>query len=87
MTGRRRSEVIDLKAKDISVEGERSFYFYRGKGEKLAGANSHSRPLTPCAVSQFFDHSSQAVTTVYLRLLEGQTDDSWGMVAQAIGIA
>ena len=38
------------------------------------------------AVSQFLDHSSLAVTTVYLRSLEGQTDESWGRVAEAIGV-
>jgi integrase len=37
-------------------------------------------------VSQFLDHSSLAVTTVYLRRLEGQEDRSWGRVAEAIGI-
>ena len=38
------------------------------------------------AVSQFLDHSSLAVTTVYLRRLEGQTDESWGRVAEALGV-
>ena len=154
MTGRRRSEVINLKAKDISVEGVRSFYSYRGKGGKLgrrelprpafaallvtlgdvgkciatmapdeslwqAGAGERgvtsatfynrlrkymvAAGLPPTgvhilrhtaaklrrdagesieAVSQFLDHSSLAVTTVYLRRLEGQTDESWGRVAE-----
>jgi len=158
MTGRRRSEVINLKAKDISVEAERSFYSYRGKGGKLgrrelprpafdalqvtladagkciatmappeslwqAGAGERgvtsatfynrlrkymvAAGLPPTgvhilrhtaaklrrdagesieAVSQFLDHSSLAVTTVYLRRLEGQTDNSWGRVADAIGV-
>jgi integrase/recombinase XerC/integrase/recombinase XerD len=158
MTGRRRSEVINLKAKDISVEDERSFYSYRGKGGKLgrrelprpaleallrtlsdvnkalptmgpqeslwqAGAGERgvtsatfynrlrkymiAAGLPPTgvhilrhtaaklrrdagesieSVSQFLDHSSLAVTTVYLRRLEGQTDDSWGKVAAAIGL-
>jgi hypothetical protein len=36
--------------------------------------------------SQVLDHSSLAVTTVYLRRLEGQTDESWGKVAEAIGV-
>jgi integrase/recombinase XerD len=158
MTGRRRSEVINLKAKDISVEDERSFYSYRGKGGKL-GRRELPRPafdallvtltdadktlsnmdpqeslrqaaagnrgvtsatfynrlrkymvaagLPPTgvhilrhtaaklrrdagesieSVSQFLDHSSLAVTTVYLRRLEGQTDESWGKVAAAIGV-
>jgi len=37
-------------------------------------------------VSRFLDHSSLAVTTVYLRRLEGEQDTSWSKVAQAIGI-
>ena len=37
-------------------------------------------------VSRFLDHSSLAVTTTYLRRLEGQEDTSWGKVAEAIGI-
>jgi len=158
MTGRRRSEVINLTASNITVEGERSFYQYRGKGGKLgrrelprpafdallvtlgdaekyiatmapqeslwqAGAGERgvtsatfynrlrkymvAAGLPPTgvhilrhtaaklrrdagesieAVSQFLDHSSLAVTTVYLRRLEGQTDESWARVAGAIGV-
>lgn len=37
-------------------------------------------------VSRFLDHSSLAVTTTYLRRLEGQEDRGWGKVAQAIGL-
>ncbi len=37
------------------------------------------------AVSSFLDHSSLAVTTVYLRRLEGDTDGAWPDVAAAIG--
>ncbi|MGA2514316.1 MAG: tyrosine-type recombinase/integrase [Candidatus Limnocylindrales bacterium] len=37
-------------------------------------------------VSAFLDHSSLAVTTVYLRRLEGQEDRAWREVAQAIGV-
>jgi len=36
-------------------------------------------------VSAFLDHSSFAVTTIYLRRLEGQGDAGWGKVAAAIG--
>jgi hypothetical protein len=32
------------------------------------------------------DHSSLAVTTTYLRRLEGQEDLGWGKVAEAIGV-
>lgn len=38
-------------------------------------------------VSRFLDHSSLAVTTTYLRRLEGQEDKSWAKVAAAIGVA
>ena len=37
-------------------------------------------------VSRFLDHSSLAVTTTYLRRLEGQSDTSWARVAKAIGL-
>jgi integrase len=37
-------------------------------------------------VSRFLDHSSLAVTTTYLRRLEGQEDRSWAAVAEAIGV-
>jgi integrase/recombinase XerD len=36
-------------------------------------------------VSSFLDHSSLAVTTVYLRRLEGSRDEAWSKVAEAIG--
>jgi len=38
------------------------------------------------AVSSFLDHSSLAVTTTYLRRLEGQADTAWREVAVAIGV-
>ena len=37
-------------------------------------------------VPGFLDHSSLAVTTTYLRRLEGQEDPGWGRVAEAIGV-
>src|SRR5207244_11779378 len=37
-------------------------------------------------VSRFLDHSSLAVTTTYLRRLEGQEDRAWAQVAAAIGV-
>lgn len=37
-------------------------------------------------VSLFLDHRSLAVTTVYLRRLEGQEDRAWEKVAEAIGV-
>jgi integrase len=157
LTGRRRSEVINITAGDITVEGETAFYSYRGKGGKTgrrelprpayeaivatladcgktpatmaadeslwqacAGANGitsstfygrfrrylRDAGLAPTglhilrhtaaklrreagqsieAVSSFLDHSSLAVTTVYLRRLEGVEDRAWADVAAAIG--
>ncbi|MDO8483546.1 MAG: tyrosine-type recombinase/integrase [Candidatus Limnocylindrales bacterium] len=38
------------------------------------------------AVSSFLDHSSLAVTSIYLRRLEGEADRTWGQVAAAIGV-
>ena len=147
LTGRRRSEVLNLKAGDISLDGS-IYYSYRGKGGKqgkrelprpafeaiqsaltafgkdmtrmnpdeslwpskgagksggLAGGSFYGNlrrylskaglPLTGVhvlrhsaaklrrdvgesveEVSQFLDHSSLAVTTVYLRRLEGRED-------------
>jgi integrase/recombinase XerC len=158
LTGRRRAEVIGLRAGDVTLEGETAFYSYRGKGGKrgrrelprpayaailrtLADAGKDlatmdpeeslwqagARPegitsgtfysrfrhylaaagLTPTgphilrhtaaklrrdagasveAVSAFLDHSSLAVTSVYLRRLEGETDRTWPDVAVAIGV-
>jgi site-specific recombinase XerD len=37
-------------------------------------------------VSRFLDHSSLAVTTTYLRRLEGQEDRSWERVADLLGV-
>ncbi len=37
-------------------------------------------------VSRFLDHSSLAVTTVYLRRLEGDRDTTWQQVAATLGI-
>lgn len=158
LTGRRRAEVLGLRAGDLSIEGEMSSYAYRGKGGKRgrrelprpvyeaicatlrdcgktlammdpdeslwqAGAGPHGitsgtsysrfrkylreAGLAPTglhvlrhtaaklrreagesveAVSAFLDHSSLAVTTVYLRRLEGEADRTWAEVAAAIGV-
>ena len=157
LTGRRRAEVIGLKAGDISQEAS-AFYSYKGKGGKTGKRElprpaleaiatwlaSTGRTLASMApgdslwpdtrtgrgitsgtfytnlrrhlkaaglppggvhifrhsaaklrrdagesvedVSRFLDHSSLAVTTTYLRRLEGQEDKSWAKVAEAIGL-
>jgi site-specific recombinase XerD len=159
LTGRRRSEVLGLKAGNLSPEGGAVYYTYRGKGGKqgkrelpqpafqairvalaaFAKDLTTMRPdeslwpsscngsrgitsgtfygnlkryfkaagLRPAGVhifrhsaaklrrdagesveqvSRFLDHSSLAVTTVYLRRLEGDRDTTWEHVAEAIGL-
>ena len=159
LTGRRRAEVLNLKAGNLTQEEQAIYYSYRGKGGKhgkrelpqpafraiqqaLAAFGkdfSTMKPeeslwpssadsgrgitsgtfygnmrryfkvagLRPAGVhifrhsaarlrreagesieqvSRFLDHSSLAVTTVYLRQLEGDRDTAWGQVAVALGV-
>lgn len=159
LTGRRRAEVLGMNAGNLSIDGDRTYYTYRGKrgkqgrrelpqpvldairvaltafGKDLATMASEdslwtSRSqtgkgltsgtfygnlqryfrlagITPSGihifrhsaaklrrdagetiedVSRFLDHSSLAVTTVYLRRLEGEQDKGWAKVAEAIGV-
>ncbi len=159
LTGRRRAEVIGMKAGNLILDGDRAYYTYRGKGgkqghrelpqpalnairaslaafgkdlttmppeESLWPSHSHQGKgitsgtfygnlqryfrkagITPSGVhifrhtaaklrrdagetvedvSRFLDHSSLAVTTVYLRRLEGEKDKSWVKVAAVIGL-
>lgn len=156
LTGRRRSEVLNLRVGDLSLDDGTVFYQYHGKGGKrgrrelprpayeailraLAAFAKDIATMTPDeslwrsvsadsgitdgtaylrfrrylkdaglplsglhvlrhsaaklrrdagesveAVSAFLDHSSLAVTTTYLRRLEGQEDRGWAAVAEAI---
>ena len=159
LTGRRRTEVLNLKAGDLTQDGDAVYYIYRGKGGKQGkrelpqpafqamqqaleafgkdfSAMEPSDSLWPSSVdsgrgitsgtfygnlrryfkaaglppagvhifrhsaaklrreagesieqvSRFLDHSSLAVTTVYLRQLEGDRDTAWQQVAEAIGL-
>jgi site-specific recombinase XerD len=159
LTGRRRSEVLALKAGNLHGEGGDVYYTYRGKGGKQGkrelpqpafraiqvalaafgkdlvsmkpeeclwpSSNGNGRGVTggtfygnlrryfqaaglPPAgvhifrhsaaklrrdagesveqVSRFLDHSSLAVTSVYLRRLEGDRDTTWQRVAEVIGV-
>jgi integrase len=159
LTGRRRAEVLNMKAGNLILDGDKAYYTYRGKGgkqghrelpqpalngiraslaafgkdlttmpqdESLWPSLSHhsngitsgtfygnlqryfrKAGITPAGVhifrhtaaklrrdagetvedvSRFLDHSSLAVTTVYLRRLEGEQDKSWAKVAEAIGV-
>ena len=159
LTGRRRSEVINLTAGDVSFDDSAVFYRYTGKGglrgrrelpspalsairrslgdvgkdlasmhpgeslwQASAGPNGVSSatfynrfrgylakaglPLSGVhllrhtaaklrrdvgesveSVSQFLDHSSLAVTTTYLRRLEGERDTAWHGVAHVLGVS
>ena len=159
LTGRRRAEVLNLKAGDLIQDGEAIFYTYRGKGGKQGkrelpqpayqaiqvalaafgkdfatmqpheslwpSSNDNDRGITSGTfygnlrryfraaglppsgvhifrhsaaklrreagesieeVSRFLDHSSLAVTSVYLRRLEGDRDTAWQRVAETIGV-
>jgi site-specific recombinase XerD len=68
-----------LKAANLPLAGVHIFRHSAAKLRRDAGESIED-------VSRFLDHSSLAVTTVYLRRLEGQEDRSWGKVAAAIGI-
>ena len=159
LTGRRRTEVLNLKVGDFTLDGDAVFYRYRGKGGKH-GKREMPRPafraiqraleafgkdfstikpdeslwsssadsgrgitsgtfygnlrryfkaagLSPAGVhifrhsaaklrreagesveqvSRFLDHSSLAVTSVYLRQLEGDRDTACEKVATALGV-
>ena len=159
LTGRRRAEVLNLKAGNLTQEEQAIYYSYRGKGGKhgkrelpqpafraiqqaLAAFGKDFATMKPEEslwpssadsgrgissgtfygnmrryfkvaglrpagvhifrhsaarlrreagesieqVSRFLDHSSLAVTTVYLRQLEGDRDTAWGQVAVALGV-
>ena len=159
LTGRRRAEVLSMKAGNLILDSDRAFYTYRGKGGKQGhrelpqpalnairasleafgkdlttmpkdeslwpSLSHHSKGITSGTfygnlqryfkkagitpsgvhifrhtaaklrrdagetvedVSRFLGHSSLAVTTVYLRRLEGEQDKSWAKVAEAIGV-
>jgi integrase len=68
-----------LKAAGLPQAGVHIFRHSAAKLRRDAGESIED-------VSRFLDHSSLAVTTVYLRRLEGQEDTSWGKVAEAIGV-
>jgi len=68
-----------LRAAGIPPSGRHILRHSAAKLRRDAGASIE-------AVSSFLDHSSLAVTSVYLRRLEGETDRTWPDVAAAIGV-
>jgi integrase len=68
-----------LKAAHLPVAGVHIFRHSAAKLRRDAGESVEE-------VSRFLDHSSLAVTTTYLRGLEGQEDWSWARVTAAIGL-
>lgn len=68
-----------LKKAGLPVSGVHIFRHSAAKLRRDAGESIED-------VSRFLDHSSLAVTTTYLRRLEGQEDRSWSQVAAAIGM-
>lgn len=55
----------------------------RSESRRTVEGYSRDAGETTEDVSRFLDHSSLAVTTVYLRRLEGEQDRSWAKVAAA----
>lgn len=68
-----------LKAAGLPPSGLHLLRHSAAKLRRDAGASIE-------AVSSFLDHSSLAVTSVYLRRLEGEADRMWPEVALAIGL-
>ena len=67
-----------LRAAGLAPSGLHILHHTAAKLRRDAGASIE-------AVSSFLDHSSIAVTSVYLRRLEGVDDRAWADVAAAIG--
>ncbi len=53
---------------------------------RYIGIDTPKPSTLPVVKSRFLDHSSLAVTTVYLRQLEGDRDTTWQQVAATLGI-
>jgi integrase/recombinase XerC len=68
-----------LRAAGLAAAGLHILRHSAAKLRRDAGASIE-------AVSSFLDHSSLAVTSVYLRRLEGEIDRTWPDVAAAIGV-
>jgi len=76
---RPRPLVVNLRTAGLAPTGLHILRHSAAKLRRDAGASIE-------AVSSFLDHSSLAVTSVYLRRLEGEADRTWPDVAVAIGV-
>src|SRR5450830_82957 len=79
LTGRRRSEVINLKAGNITTEGERAFYTYRGKGGKT-GRRELPQPAHQAMVVTLADSGKTLATMA-------PEESLWQAGASANGVA
>ena len=61
LTGRRRTEVIGLRAGDLTLEGETAFYAYRGKGGKR-GRRELPRPAYEAICTSLTDVGKELAT-------------------------
>ncbi len=68
-----------LRAAGLPASGVHFFRHSAAKLRRDAGESVEE-------VSRFLDHSSLAVTSIYLRRLEGDRDNTWQQVAEAIGL-
>ena len=68
-----------LKAAGLPLSGVHVFRHSAAKLRRDAGESIEE-------VSRFLDHSSLALTSIYLRRLEGDQDNTWQQVAEAIGL-
>lgn len=64
LTGRRRSEVLNLKARDIECDEERVFYQYRGQGGKV-GRRELPLLATATGCGRTSSSSSAGASTAY----------------------
>ena len=75
VTGKETDLIIGLRHPDIGLQR----FAVAAKLRREAGQSVEE-------VSRFLDHSSLAVTSVYLRQLEGDRDTTWQQVAESIGV-
>jgi len=78
LTGRRRAEVIGLRAGDVSIEGETIFYQYVGKGHKT-GRRELPRPAYQAICATLADASKDLA-------MMGPDESLWQAAARTTGV-